>query len=195
MMASVFVIKAKFNSEGEEELGTKIRHSTTMDDSIPYIEDYVFFAEAMLRLYEISGNPDFKNNFLDTLKFIHAEFLYDGKALTRAKSLNEELLDLNLNVTSFDSSFRSPLSTLVSITRRGAVLFQDPNLLESTKDLEENLTIECLRYPYGSGEALRALTYPINAYKVVKVPAAWVKEPKFSKFITYFLPRFVIEYV
>ena len=187
-----FVVKNKTTGE---EIGTKIRHSTTMDDSIPYIEDYVFFAETMLRLYEISGNQDFKNNFLDTLNFIHAEFISDGKAYTRAKSLDDALLYPNLTLSSFDSSFRSPLSTLVSITRRGAVLFQDPDLLEAIKDLEENLTLETLRYPYGSGEALRALTYPQDAYKVVKVPAAWVKEPKFSKFVNYFLPRFVIDFV
>jgi len=187
-----FVLKEK-GSEGD--LGTKIRHTTTMDDSIPYIEDYVFFAEAMLRLYEISGNQDFKNNFKDTLSFIHAEFISEGKALTRAKTLSDALLYPNLNLTSFDSSFRSPLSTLISITRRGALLFQDPKILEPIKELEENLVYEVLRYPFGSGEALRALTYPLKAYKVIKVPEEWVKEPKFSKFITYFLPRFVIDYV
>ena len=45
-----------------------------------------------------------------------------------------------------------------------------------------------------SGEALRALTYPTEAYRVLKIPRTWVSEDQFIKMIPYFLSRFVVDY-
>lgn len=68
----------------QEENGMKLRHSTTVETSLPYLEDFVFFAEAQLRLYEISGNDNFKNNFKETIHFIQREFISKDIMLTRA---------------------------------------------------------------------------------------------------------------
>jgi hypothetical protein len=48
--------------------------------------------------------------------------------------------------------------------------------------------------PASSGEALRALTYPTEVYRVIKVPRTWIQEEIFIKMIPYFLTRFVLDY-
>ena len=36
-----------------------------VEEGFSFIEDYVFFAEAQIRIYEVTGNPIFKENFKD----------------------------------------------------------------------------------------------------------------------------------
>lgn len=184
-----FILKGR-----EDEIGTAIRHVTTKDDSLAYFEDYVFFAEAQLRLWEISGNPDFKNNFLDSLQFIHAQFIENGRAKTRSLTYKASNLYPNLEVGAFESSFRSPLSTLINLTRRGQVLFAKKDLGPSLLTLMENATAECLRFPIAAGESLRALTYPDKAFRVVKVPKKWLDLERFINFIPHFTNRFVLDF-
>ena len=45
-----------------------------------------------------------------------------------------------------------------------------------------------------AGEGLRALTYPTEAMRVLKLPVSWAQRDDFLKFIPYFLPRFIIDY-
>ena len=59
----------------QDPTGMKMKHTTTMEYSHPYLEDFVTFAESQLRLYEISGNSIFKQNFHDAMIFISKEFL------------------------------------------------------------------------------------------------------------------------
>ncbi len=186
---TAFIIKSK-----EDDVGTAIRHSTTKEDSIPYFEDYVFFADTQLRLWEISGNADFKNNFFDCLQFIHSQFIENGAAKTRALTYKKTDLYPNLEVGTFESSFRSPLSMLINLTRRGEVLFAKRDFANNFEKIIENTTSECLRFPIAAGEALRALTYPKMAYRVVKVPIAWLNNENFINFIRHFTHRFVIDY-
>jgi uncharacterized protein YyaL (SSP411 family) len=177
----------------KDESGMRLRHSTTKENSLPYFEDYVFFTEAQLRVYEITGNPIFKDNVVQTLNFINKEFINEDHALTRARSTQELELYPNQKQTSFDSSFKSPLATLIGLIRRVDVLC--PGDLEIEADsLIEAVTHECLKNPLASGEALRSLTYPASAYRVVKLPVAWLNDDKFINFMNYFLPRFVLSY-
>jgi uncharacterized protein YyaL (SSP411 family) len=178
----------------QNETGMNIIHTTTKDNSLPYLEDYVFFAEAQCRIYELSSNPIFKQNFFDTLQFIKEEFLDGDKLLTRAKKSQDHELYPNQKYTSFDQSFKSAAATLIQVIRRAAVLFKDKDLLEDFKALQEKMTHEVLKNPAGSGEGLRALTYPNEAYKTIKCPKAWLDKEEFANFISYFLPRFVFEY-
>jgi uncharacterized protein YyaL (SSP411 family) len=189
---STFILNEKNASLPTE--GNIILHSTTQKTSPQYLEDYVFFAECMLRLYEVSGNQNFKDNFFDTLKFIHKEFIHENKIYTRPTRMDKTLPYPNLAVHSFDSSYRSPLATLVGITRRGALLSQDKKLLEPIEGIEEKLLNESLNAPFSSGEGLRALSYPKDVYKVLKVPESWLNKAEFSQFISYFMPRFVLDY-
>lgn len=177
-----------------DENGMNINHTTTRQGSLPYLEDYVFFAEAQCRIYELSSNPIFKQNFFDTLQFIRDQFLDGDKLLTRAKKTQDLELYPNQTVTNFDQSFKSPAATLMHLVRRASVLFKDHDLTDDFKDLQERMTHEVLKNPAGSGEGLRALTYPKEAYKVIKCPKVWLDNDDFANFISYFLPRFVFEY-
>lgn len=179
----------------QEEQGIKMRHSTTKAETQPYLEDFVFFAESQLRLYEISGNPVFKQNFQDALKFISKEFLDGNKMLTRAKLAEHSELYPNQEYNLFDSSFKSPVSTYILICRRAAVLFADTSYQSEIQPLIDDVTHTILKInPVSSGEALRGLTYPTEVYRVMKVPRSWTQDETYTKMIPYFLTRFVIDY-
>ncbi|WP_127717672.1 thioredoxin domain-containing protein [Halobacteriovorax sp. HLS] len=174
--------------------GMKIKHTTTREQSLPYLEDYVFFAECQLRVYEVTGNPVFKQNFADTMTFILKEFVDGNKVRTRALSTNDFELYPNQSISSMDQSYKSSASTLVALCRRAAVLFKDTDYLDQIKDVMEDFTHESLKNPLSCGEALRGLTYPDAAYRVVKLPHAWLENPQFINFMPYFLSRFVLDY-
>ncbi len=176
------------------ERGMSLSHTTTIVNPLNYLEDYVFFAEAQLRIYELSGNEIFKNNVKDTLQFVIDQFLDGDKLLTRSKNTQEHELYPNQSYNPFDQSFKSPVSTLIATIRRASVLFKDVDLLDSIKELRERVTHDILKNPVGSGEALRSLTYPDEAYKTIKCPRSWLDKEEFAGFINYFLPRFVLDY-
>lgn len=179
----------------QDENGMKMRHSTTMPFSHPYLEDFVLFAEAQLRLYEISANEVFKQNFSDVMGFIAKEFLDGDRMLTRARFADAFEPYPNTAYTPFDTSFKSPVSTFIVLSRRAAVLFGEREYEDQIRDLKESVTHAVLKLnPVGSGEALRALTYPTEVYRVMKIPRAWTQEEKFIKMIPYFLSRFVFDY-
>lgn len=175
--------------------GMKMRHTTTVESSQPYLEDFVFFAESQLRLYEISANDVFKQNFKDALTFVTKEFLSADNLLTRAKLAEHFEQYPNQDYTPFDASFKSPVGTYVQLMRRAAVLFSDRDYTDTITQLQDSLSQTILKVnPVSSGEALRGLTYPMEAYRVMKVPKLWAQKEEFLKFIPYFLPRFVLDY-
>ena len=61
--------------------------------------------------------------------------------------------------------------------------------------MKEQITHESLKNPVNAGESLRALTYPDQAYKVVKAPKAWLMNKEFTQFMKYFLPRFTFDFI
>jgi uncharacterized protein YyaL (SSP411 family) len=178
-----------------EESGMKMRHTTTVESSHPYLEDFVFFAESQIRLYEVSANDVFKQNFKDALAFITKEFLKDDVMSTRAKIAEHFEQYPNQDYTFFDASFKSPVATYVQMMRRAAVLFSDRDYTDAILKLKDSVTQTVLKVnPVSSGEGLRALTYPTEAFRVMKVPKTWAQREDFIKFIPYFLPRFVLDY-
>lgn len=179
----------------QNENGMRLRHVTTMELTHPYLEDFVTFAETQIRMYEISANPVFKQNFSDVLNFITKEFLDNDKLMTRAKFSNDHELYPNVESSLFDNSYKSVVSTYVLLMKRAHILFGDREYLDSIRNLEDRLTQIVLKMnPLGAGEALRALTYPNEVYRVIKVPKTWIQNEKFVNFLPYFLPRFVIDY-
>lgn len=179
----------------QDEAGIKMRHSTTKSYSHPYLEDFVSFAESQLRLYEISANGVFKQNFMDAMKFITNEFLDGNKMLTRAKLAENSELYPNQEYNIFDSSFKSPVATFIMLSRRASVLFADQGYVNNILPLMEDVTHTALKInPVSSGEALRALTYPAEVYRTMKVPRAWTQDETFTNMLPYFLSRFVIDY-
>lgn len=177
-----------------DEHSTRLRHTNTREQSLPYAEDFVFFIEMQLRIYEVTGNPVFKNNVQESLNFMVREFVEGEDLLTRAKLAQEFELYPNQPMSAFDNSFKSPLSTFVGLIRRARALFQDPEFASEVKALEEKLTHSVLKNPISGGEGLRSLIYPDQAYRVVQVPLAWLKNDQFVGFLPYFMPRFVMDY-
>lgn len=172
----------------------KIRHTTTLELSFPYLEDHISLADCLLRIYEVTGNSRYKDMFYDSLKSIHHDFIKDNNVYTRSFSTSDHTLYPNIKVSPFDHTIRSPLSTLIALTRRGALLFMDPELLSPINKILENHPHQALKSPLDAGEALRALTYPDEAYRVMQVPQSWINKDHFINFLPYFLPRFVIDY-
>jgi len=172
----------------------KLRHSSTLDQTLPYFEDYVTFASLQLRVYEISGNSTFKDNLREGLKLLEQEFIDGDQMLTRARYSENFELYPNHHVASFDSSFASPVSTYLGLVRRAQVLFTDPEMSGPLQPLKERLTHEVLKNPLSAGQALRGLTYPDQAYRTLKLPMGWLKEQRFIEFMPYFLPRFSLDY-
>ncbi len=179
----------------QESSGMQIRHSTTLKTSLPYLEDYTTFAEAQLRIYEVTANPLFKDNLKDTLNFIFKEFVSEeGKLFTRTCSTDDHYLYPNEEATSFDSSFKSAASTLIGVMRRARALFRDPKMGSKLKEAHEKLKNHSLRNPLNAGEALRSSVYPDQAYRVIKIPAIWLEKAEFIGFFNSLLPRFVLDY-
>lgn len=173
---------------------TAIKHVTTQEKSLDYFEDYALFADLQLRTYEITGNDVFKNNFKTTVELIFQEFLENDIFLTRSKNKNKDVPYPNQTISNFDSSFKSPAATFLGAIRRGALLFADQNWLQKITPIMNKMIQESLRNPLGSGEALRSLTYPPSAYRVIKLPRAWINQPEFVQFYSYFMPRFVFDF-
>jgi hypothetical protein len=146
-------------------------------------------------MYEISANPIFKQNFKDTLEFITKEFLEEDKLLTRAKFATNFEQYPNHEYSVFDNSFKSVVPTYLLMMKKAALLFKDNDYLEEVSKLEDRMAQIVLRFnPIGAGEALRVLTYPNEAFKVLEVPSSWAQSDEFMKLTSYFLSRFVISY-
>lgn len=173
----------------------KLRHTTTLNEGLPYFEDYATFASVQLRVYEVSGNPTFKENLKEGLKFLEQEFISGDQILTRAKYARDFEPYPNHHVASFDASFASPVSTYLGLARRAEVLFSDPEITPPLEKLKERLTHEVLKNPLSAGQALRALSYPDQAYRTLKLPQSWLKDQRFIEFMPYFLPRFSLNYL
>lgn len=184
---------AKPQGDGPTPL-TTITHVTTKELNLDYFEDYAAFAVLQLRTYELTGDEVFKNNFKLTVDLILKEFLQDDHFLTRSKNRNLNIPYPNQKISNFDSSFSSPSAALIGVIRKGVVLFAENNWSEKIKPVMERMIQECLRNPLGAGEALRSLTYPPNAYRVIKIPKSWLKQSKFIQFQSYFMPRFVFDF-
>lgn len=205
-MASELLNKAldgmfdKFLVQRNDQEGMKLRHVTTLPESNPLLEDFVFFSESQLRLYEISGNAVFKQNFKDTLDFVNREFIdlntdNGEKVFTRAKLATDFEAYPNIHASEFDQSFKSPLATLILLNKRAAALFQDRNYLDIIEKASYSATHTVLKVnPVNAGESLRALSYPNEVMRVIKVPRSWLKEDNFAKIIPYFLFRFVLDF-
>ncbi len=186
--------KAFIQSDGEPGSSARLRHVTTQEKTLPYFEDYALFAQVQLRSYELTGNRVFRDNFIETMRLIQTDFIQGDKVYTRALSMVGEAPQANGLVSAFDSSFCSPLSTYILLVHRHAALIQDSTPIDAHHALIDRVTQEVLRNPLGAGEGLRALTYPRQAYRVVKVPAEWIQNGDFRAFMTYFMPRFVFDY-
>jgi uncharacterized protein YyaL (SSP411 family) len=170
-----------------------IRHVNTLESQALYLEDYVNFSDAQLRLYEISGNETFKKNALETVDFIIGNFLKDGQLyLTAIEAATPGFT--NLTAPTFDQSYRSTAMTFVLLLNRITALDAKYNPEEIFGEHYLNFAQFALTNPLGHGEGLRALTYPKDIFRKVEVPLAWLEKPEFLEMRNHFFSRFLITY-
>lgn len=170
-----------------------LKHSNTLDNQALYLEDYVNFCDAQLRLYEVSGNEVFKTNALESIEFTIKNFVKDGEIyLTSIETPTPGVT--NLTAPFFDQSYRSSSMTLVHLLSRLSVFRPEFAPSEVLKDKYEGLAQFVLTNPLGHGEGLRALTYPQTIFRKVEVPAEWLDAPEFLEMRNHFFSRFVMDY-
>ena len=170
-----------------------IRHVNTLDSQALYLEDYVNFSDAQLRLYEISGNETFRKNALETMDFIIGNFLKDGQLYLT--SINSSTFGFdNLAAPTFDQSYRSSVMTFVHLLNRMSVIDAKFNPEAIFGERYADFAQFALTNPLGHGEGLRALTYPQDIFRKVEVPLAWLEKPEFLEMRNHFFSRFVLCY-
>ena len=127
------------------------------------------------------------------MDFIRSEFIRDNSLYTRPIKQNEAELYPNQRVQAYDNAFRSSAIVLIQLNIKAMLISKDQDYLSSA-NMIERLVHESLLNPLNAGEALRVLTYPLSAYKMVTVPLSWLTDPRFKKFTNYFMPRFTFDY-
>jgi uncharacterized protein YyaL (SSP411 family) len=170
-----------------------LRHTSTLSEQALYLEDYVNFCDAQIRLYEITGNEVFKTNALESIDFTIKTFVRDGEIYATAIEASTPGVE-NLTAPLFDQSYRSSSMTLVHLMSRLSVFKPELSPIEVLKDKYEGLSQFILTNPLGHGEGLRAMTYPITIFRKIEVPAEWLDKPEFLEMRNHFFSRFVMDY-
>lgn len=170
-----------------------LKHTNTLDKQAIYLEDYVNFCDAQLRLYEVTGNEVFKQNALESLDFTLQNFVKDGEIYITSLLASTPGVD-NLTAPLFDQSYRSSSMTLIHLLSRCSVFRPEFSPDEVLKNKYEELSQFILTNPLGHGEGLRALTYPLSIFRKIEVPMEWLEKQEFLAIRNHFFSRFVIDY-
>ncbi len=178
--------KTFFSKKKDKELA--LYHTNIKANPALHLDDYVAFAEAHSRLFEVTGKEKFKTNVLQTLEFILEEFKDENSFLITSKKSTS--LFHNFESTSIDQQMRSPTSTLYLLLQKWS--FENHSFKEVTKNIKKSYTQKVLSNPITHGEGLRALSYPDEAFKMINLPKSWFKDKTFLKLRTYFSSRFFL---
>jgi uncharacterized protein YyaL (SSP411 family) len=170
-----------------------LKHTNTLDNQALYLEDYVNFCDAQLRLYEITGNEVFKKNALESIDFTIKHFVKDGELYVTATTGSTKGI-ANLTAPLYDQSYRSSAMTMIHLLSRLSVFKPELSPVEILKDKFEKLAQFVLTNPLGHGEGLRALTYPMNIFRKIEVPIDWLENATFLEMRNHFFSRFVMDY-
>lgn len=179
---------------GTNEAGRHfIKHVNTTDHKTLYLEDYANFADAQIRLYEVTGNAVFKTNALESADFMLKNFVKDKKFYQT--SLNDPSNGIeNLTSPFYDQSYRSSAMTMIQTLNRLKVFNPALDPKEILGEEFEMLAQYTLSNPLGHGEGLRALTYPTVIYRKIEVPQKWLGHVDFIELRSHFFGRFVMDY-
>lgn len=178
----------------EESTGRHVlRHVNTLNQQALYLEDYVNFCDAQIRLYEVTSNEVFKKNALEALDFTLKNFVKDGEVYATAIDASTPGFE-NLRAPLYDQSYRSSGMLLVHLLFRCSVFNPALNPAEVFKEKFNELPQFVLTNPLGHGEGLRALIYPQEIFRKVEVPRAWIEKAEFLEMRMHFFSRFVVDY-
>lgn len=180
------------DQSGEKK--TRIMNTTTRSEHVPLLENYVMFAEAELRFYEITANKAFLENGLQTLKYIHKEFFKNDEFFTRSTEFSDGEYFENIHAPVSDQSYKSPVATYIGLIRKWAMFTEIKDIEDSMIKTIDELKHVCLQNPLAFGEMLRSLTYPTEAYRKLDIPFNWLQKPEFQKFFPNFSIRFLLNF-
>lgn len=169
-----------------------LKHVNTLDHNTIYLEDYVNFCDAQLRLYEITGNETFKANALEGLDFAIQNFIKDGVIYTTTLEAPTVGID-NLPSPFYDQSYHSSAMLLIHLLRRAELFDNKFNVHALFPNYEEFAQFALLN-PLGHGMGLRTLTYPAPIYRKIEVPQSWLQKPEFLEIRSHFFARFLMSY-
>ncbi len=170
-----------------------LKHVNTNDHKTLYLEDYANFADAQIRLYEVTANPVFKVNALEAADFILKNFIKDKKIYQ--VSLNDPSNGIeNLQAPFYDQSYRSPAMTLIQVLSRLQVHNPALSPVEIFGEQFEMFSQYTLSNPLGHGEGLRAMTYPTVIFRKIEVPQEWLSNIEFIDLRSHFFMRFLLDY-
>ena len=179
----------------DDQNRTRIKTSTTREGHVPLFEDYVFFAEFEMRLFELTGQKNFYDNGMGTLEFIFREFFDGTSFLTRAISHSDTELYENIHTPIFDQAHKSALGVYLGLLRKWIVVNSDlREILDQVDKSIETLVHLSLQNPLAFGETLRALVYPDEAYRKIEVPKKWLENRSLNPFLPNFSSRFALFY-
>lgn len=167
-----------------------LAHTTTNPKTPLYFEDYVSFLDSQFRLYEVTGLEPFLVNAKETIDFVLREFMQEGQCFTT--KLGQD--PMNLPSPLHDQSFRSPLGTFLLTCVRASILWPEYHPEKIWGEEWKNYIQIALTNPLAHGEALKAMTYPLELIRKLEVPRSWINEPKFQEMRNHFMPRFVLTY-
>ncbi len=179
---------------GKDDLGRHVlKHSNTLDKQALYLEDYANFADAQIRLYEITGNEIFKKNCFETVEFMLKNFL-KGNTLyvTSLQSPTPGIEQMPSPL--YDQSYRSSAMTVVQLLSRLSVHNSDYAPEKVFAEKYQDMVQFILTNPLGHGEGLRAMVYPLSIYRKVEVPLKWLEKPEFLEMRSHFFSRFLVDY-
>jgi uncharacterized protein YyaL (SSP411 family) len=170
-----------------------LAHVNTLSKQALYLEDYVSFSEAQLRLYEVTGNSTFKKNALESVDFVLKNFLENEELMMT--SLTHQTPGLkNVPAPLYDQSYRSSAFSFIHLLARLSVFQGELSPEKILKEKFNDLAQAVLLNPVGHGEGLRGLSYPLSIFRKVEVPRSWIDKAEFCEVRSHFFSRFVMDY-
>ena len=191
---SVEGLHKTFLIHGEEADRSGIKGSTTKEEPSELFEDFVTFAHCQLRLYEVSGNETFLQNGLETLAHIKEAFWKEDCFYTRSLEGSPRAYE-NIPAPVFDQSYQAPVGTYLFLLRKWSLHSETLRGIWAQLDKTvEELKNVSLTNPLGFGEMMRAMVYPDDAFKIIKIPMAWLHNNKIQALFPNLSSRFALTY-
>jgi uncharacterized protein YyaL (SSP411 family) len=172
----------------------ELSHSTTLNNQIIFFEDYVFFAEANYKLYQLTGDQTYLELCKKSLTSIENLFSTEDEIFERPCSM--DAIIGNPHASFQDQSYSSAICVWLMIKHK--VGLHDQTEGQSLSPLWQKMKAQsrdhALVNPLAMGEAMKFLIYPEHAFKRVEIPANWKEKNEFLQLMPHFSSRFVIKY-
>jgi len=175
----------------------------------PFFDDFVFLAECFYDLYELKGEAEHLENFKNIMYYCRDHFYHDERFYIHPVKDQKAMHfcdHLNLEVSLFDQNYKSAIGTFLILSKKMQAHLSHRHFETSEQQQAAIASFEYSSFkfyaaqeilknaPMSAGQLLRALTYPLEAYIVLKIPRSFLSHPEFKAYQTFFLHRFTLLY-